>query len=493
MKRLYYIPLLLLAAVAVFSGCYKDKGNYDYQKINDAFISTIRDTFQVLTNDTLKITPTIAVQDPSRLRYEWRVNPVADPTDPLSIGSIVVISRERDLKAKITLKAQNFYYQLVLAATDTITGVSYFKNLKLQVRTAFQNGWMLLEQKSASADISFITPDNKVYSNIYSVTNPGKPLPASSGKLISVNTQALVLGNVNMVCFDNGGYLLDNSSLAYVSDYSKLFFSPPATVQPKELLKPSPFQYGPFTISGDKVYGMAALFTSNLFGAAYTQPDAKGYGVAPFVAGGLAYGGVFFDQKNYRFLYDGGGSSTALKAFPATPTLAFDLSNVQKNMLTMKSGMGSAFWPTNWYALFKNTTDNNCFLYTLNTDGDLAGNPVASAAQAVLNSPEVHRSPDWVFSNTVRQMYYAADNKLYVYDMAANQSRAIYTFATGENVTSLQIQNNNTIVLATYTGSAGGGSVYYLPLSSTGDISGNTYSQKFTGFNKIIHLVYKVG
>jgi hypothetical protein len=484
--------MLLLAAIAAFSGCYKDKGNYDYQKINDVFISTTRDTFQVLTNDTLKITPTIAVQDPTRLRYEWRVNPITDPANPLGPGTILVISRERDLKVQITLRPQTFPYQLVLAATDTITGVSYFKNVKLLVSTAFQTGWMLLEQKSGIADISFIGNNNKVYNNVYSTTNPGKPLPANSFKLISAATQSF-LGTLNMVCFDNGGYVLDNTSLAFVTDYSKMFFTPPAVVQPKEVLKPSPFQYGPLTISGDKIYGMTSLYTSTLFGAPYTQPDAKGYGAAPFVAGGLAYGAIFFDQKNYRFLYDGGGSSTALKAFPATPTLAFDLSNVQKNMLTMKAGMGAAFWPTNWYALFKNTTDNNCFLYTLNTDGDLTNNPVASAQQAILNSPEVHRSPDYLFSNTVRQMYYAADNKLYVYDMAANQSRVIYTFAANENITTLQIQNNNTIVLATYSGTAGSGTVYYLPISSTGDISGNTYTQKFTSFNKIIHLVYKIG
>lgn len=493
MKQILIICLQLAVAAGLLTGCHKDLGNYDYHAINDVTINTTSDTFRVLMYDTLKIAPSISASDISRIKYEWRVHPVADPAEPLGMGKIVVISRDRDLKEQISLKAQESYYQLDLVATDTITGVSYFKNFRLQVRTAFQTGWMLLEHKTNNADISFIGPDNKVYHNIYSASNADNPLPLTARQLISVNTQGL-LGMINMVCLDNGGPVLDNTTLAATADYSKLFYSPPAINQPRGMRKPSLLSSGPYTFSGDKVYSMNAMFTSILFGAAFTEPDSKGYGVAPFAGSSNTYGGIFFDQLNHRFLYDGGSTSTTLKAFPATASMPFDLSNVQKNMLTMKPGMGWDLWPDSWYAVFKNKTDDNCFLYTINANGNLTdNNPVASGYQPISNSPDVSKSPDYLFSSTVRQMYYAAGNKLYVYDMAANQSRVIYTFANGENVTTLQIQTDNLIVLATYNGTPEGGSVYYLPLSSTGDISGNTYSQKFTGFEKIVHLVFKVG
>ena len=112
--------------------------------------------------------------------------------------------------------------------------------------------------------------------------------------------------------------------------------------------------------------------------------------------------------------------------------------------------------------------------------------------QAILNSPDVQRSPDYLFSSTVKQMYYAADNKLYVYDMAANQSRVVYQFPSGEMITALQMQNN-TITVATYNGNAGGGTVYDLPISSTGDITDNAYTRKNEGFEKIVTLTFKVG
>jgi len=263
-------------------------------------------------------------------------------------------------------------------------------------------------------------------------------------------------------------------------------------VQPYNMLKPSPFSFGPYTFNNGKVYSLNGIYASELFGAAFTEPDNKGTFLAPFVAGGLAYGAVFFDQANYRFLYDGGGSSTTLKVFPVNTSMAFDLNNVHKKMLTMKWGLGFDFWPDNWYAIFKNENSNDCFLYTINPNGNMTTTPVAAAMQPVLNSPGIHRSPDYLFSHSVRQMYYAADNKLYLYDMAADQSRVIYQFAEDENITALQLKDD-AITLATYNGNAGGGAVYVLPLAGTGDISGNVYSKKYTGFGKIIQLVFKVG
>lgn len=482
----------MLAALIVLTSCYKDKGNYAYHTINDVAAITPADTFSVTRLDTLKINPEIKGLDPGRVRFEWRVDPVADPAEPLGIGKIVVLSRQRNFNEQITLKAGTLYYNLDLVMIDTVTGVSYFKHLYLQVTTAFQTGWMLLEQDGGGyTDIGFITPENKVFHNVYSAANPAKPLPSSSRKIISLSNVGL-LGSLVMVYFDNEGYNLDNTTLQVIGKYSALFFSPPAVIQPQNMIKPSLFSYGPYTFSAGKVYALNGIYGSTLFGAAFTQPDGLGYNVTPYVAGGLSYGGIFFDQANHRFVYDGGGTSTALKTFPTNNSMAFDLNKVDKKMLTMKAGMGWDLWPDNWYAVFKNEGDDSCFLYTVNANGNLTTAPVAAGMQAILNSPNVQRSPDYLFSNTVKQMYYAADNQLYVYDMAANQARVVYQFQPGEIITAMQMQNG-TITVATYNGSAGGGTVYDLPISSTGDISGNTYTRKGTGFEKIINLTFKVG
>lgn len=488
MKLLLYI----LSAVALLTGCYKDKGNYEYTPINDITATFSADTFRVNRLDTLNIIPKLSGLDTNRLAFEWRVIGVADPNEPIGIGKIVTISTDRQFREQITLPSGSFYYMFDFVAIDTVTNVKYFKHLWLQVTTELQTGWMLLEQAGSQADISFITPGNKVIHNVYSAGNPDKPLPGTARDLVSIGSVSL-LGNLNLVYFDGGGYTLDNASLEVTGDYEDLFYSKPTVVQPYNMIKPSLLLRSPYTFNDGKVYSLNGIYASLLFGTAFTQPDNKGYYLAPFAAGcGFSYGGVFFDQANYRFLYDGGQTSTTLKAFPVNTSMAFDLNNVHKKMITMKAGMGWDLWPDSWYALFKNENNDDCFLYTINANGNMTNNPLASAAQPILNSPDVHRSPAYLFSNTVKQMYYAADNKLYVYDMAANQSRVIYQFAAEENITAMQLKDN-IITLATYNGSADGGTVYYLPLAPTGDISDNMYSKKFTGFRKIVHLVFKVG
>jgi hypothetical protein len=480
-----------LLVVIVITGCYKDKGNYAYQPINDIVATTTADTFRVNQFDTLVIHPSITGTDTNRLSYEWRVYPLPDPTNPNSIGMIGVISRERFLHIPITVKPNTFYYNLDFVVKDTVTGVSYFKKMYMQVTTNFQTGWMALEQKSGGADISFIRADYTAYHGVYSGANPSLPLPATARQLVSINTGSL-LNTLNMVYYDGGGYTMDNTSLQVTADYTKLFYTPPAVVQPYTMAKPTIYAYGPYTLCGGKVYALNGLFASKLFGTSFTAPDNLGYTVAPFIAGGLSYGGVFFDQLNYRFLYDGGSTSTTLKTFPANNTMAFDLNNVPKKMLTMKAGLGNILAPSNWYIVFKNLSNDNCFLYTLNPGGNLTTSPVAEAQQAILNSPGVESSPDYLFSSTIKQLYYAAGNKLYLYDMVANQSRVIYEFTAGESITAMAMQSG-VITLATYNGHAGGGSIYYLPVAATGDISGNTYSKLITGFEKIVSLVYKVG
>src|SRR6187402_2537747 len=117
------IIMLMLVVATVLAGCYKDKGNYAYHTINDVMAVTSADTFRVTRLDTLKINPEIKGLDPGRVRFEWRVDPVADPADPLGIGKIVILSRDRNINEQITLQAWSNYYNLDLVMIDTVTGV----------------------------------------------------------------------------------------------------------------------------------------------------------------------------------------------------------------------------------------------------------------------------------------------------------------------------------------------------------------------------------
>lgn len=485
--KLYSLFLLLLLAGLV--GCYKDKGNYAYHGINDITITAPADTFHVNKFDSLHVVPVIQQaqgKDESRLKFEWSVylNAV-DVTEPSS-SAIEVLSAQRNLNIQVGLNAESSsYYSLNFKVTDTVSGVSYFKHFILYVSTALQTGWMLLEQKTDHDDISFITPGATIYHNIFSTANPDKQLPLNSRSMSSVNIMAGGVGVLNFVLYDNDGWYLDKTSLQATKKYSQFFYGPPATLAPSAILY-TDYTSSLYTINGGQVYSLNAIYGAQLFGAQFQPADNKGESIAPFLASGWNYGSIFFDQANYRFLNDGG--STALSAFPGDTTMAFDMNNVHKTLLSMKAGLGNSTFPDNYYAVFKDIGDDSCFLYTLSPSSD----PVAQARQPILNSPGVGSSVDYLFSPTLQLMYYGSGNQLYVYDMVAGKSRVIYQFAGGENITAIQMSGNSVIV-ATYTGVAGGGSVYYLPLSATGDVQGGTYSNVFPGFEKIVNMVYKVG
>lgn len=78
MKYKYYL-LALLTGILFLTGCYDDKGNYDYKEINDIVIDTVgfKMTYTVLQYEELQIDPTVAfTRNPipeGNLSYEWYI------------------------------------------------------------------------------------------------------------------------------------------------------------------------------------------------------------------------------------------------------------------------------------------------------------------------------------------------------------------------------------------------------------------------------------
>ena len=69
MKYKYYL-FALLTGILFLTGCYDDKGNYDYKEINDIVIDTVgfKMTYTVLQYENLQIDPTVAFTK-SYLKY----------------------------------------------------------------------------------------------------------------------------------------------------------------------------------------------------------------------------------------------------------------------------------------------------------------------------------------------------------------------------------------------------------------------------------------
>lgn len=481
------IMMLGFVIMFVFIGCYKDKGNYNYHEVNDVNIQT-SDTVIAIQGDTLNITPVLKqalAKDESQLKFEWSVK--IRTTGVGSDSTNLILSEQRNLSIPVTLYAESDYYAMNYKVTDITTGITYRKQIALMVTTNYRNGWMVLEQANDHTDISFVnTLQSKAYHHVYSDANPETPLPASAHHVYNFqfpqttyNGQVLPRSILSVVLFADGGYILDNANYKKEANYASLFSTQPAVIQPQHMnMDDSPDM---ITINAGKLYRRSYSKGQLLFSNVFAAPDNADYVFAPLNAATIYNSNYFiklyFDTANHRFLAEQYQNST-LYAYSSDGSMEFDPNDVQKKLLAMAKGMAFQF---KVHALFKNYDNDDCFLYTFSL---LRPGSVVQ----VLDSPGIHNSPSYAFSTSQDQMYYAADNQIYLYDLVSNSSSVIYSFPAGENISSIQIEGASTLIVSTYNGISG--AVYSFLLNSVGEIDGGTYNNQYTGFGKIIHMGY---
>jgi hypothetical protein len=474
----YYALLLLM--VVLCTSCYKDHGNYDYKGINDIAIKIVTDSISINQFDTLRLSPEVTQFTPAKgtLKYEW-----------YAFGDTVryrLLSTEEQLKAPISLVPYSGYYSVVFKVTDTTTGVSTTGRYHLKVTTALAAGWLTLEQKGGSADVSLITPGNRLLLNIYSTANNGATLPADASKLYSVNYNAGGKKSQSNFMLDaNNVTLVDQSGFLKIAGMKELFYVPPAKLKP-EYFDVDLFGSWNIMINDGGFYFFNMMYGEGKYGDRLTV--SSDYHLPPYVANGF-FINVYYDQKNHRFLNFTGFD---LATYPANEGGAFDLNNVPGTLRYMASSVNGSC-----YAILKDDAKDQMKIYTIVPGGA----PTAEAHQVIANSPDMPAATGFAFSQILPLVYYSVGNKLYLYDVPANKSRVVYEFPANETITVLKMQHiagyfdlpkpgdDRRLIIATYNGTTG--TAYYLDLANTGDIANNTYTHKFEGLGKVMDMAYK--
>ena len=149
------IGLLALLAICLCTGCYDDKGNYDYHEFNEITIEDSGfDTAYILTSfvDTLKISPKLNFKlgESKNLTFEWvaRSNGINFPEYP--------IGNERDLVYPVTLPTET--YTLFFKVKDTLNTMEYSNATVMQVQDLLTSGWVVLgENSNGEAQMDMIT------------------------------------------------------------------------------------------------------------------------------------------------------------------------------------------------------------------------------------------------------------------------------------------------------------------------------------------------
>lgn len=502
-QRNYIYSWLLVLISTVFLGCYKDSGNYDYTAINKLSLSDpAKDSrIQLKLNDMLELEPTVIQsinKDESNLEYHWSYyEQRADggPSDYISLSNSKKL--EAILRAPDFILGRN--YRVISEITDRNTGVSAYLYYNIAIVNEYNQGWILLEDLSGTAQLSFILPDGRTVVGL-SKPDIGKPVKLELAAR-TITDDLSPSGRRIYVIGEQNGFELDYQTLTPKLGYNDLFYIVPNPIKIEYLNWPSSIG---IAINNGIVH-------SNLTGG---FPGAKRWGAAllstkksldykasPYVAGGIiaasgfsSYPSVVYDNTNKCFAYIGsaiGGAGAALTAFPssASNTEIFDMNDVGMEMLFMDS----ANIVGEFNAIMKDA-GNAPYLLRFKTLYQTSGSPVITLAKYQMNAPDIINLSAAAGATATPHVFYAEGNKLYRHETTSNTTTQPFSFAAGETVTKMDYQQkgegltNPRLVVATWNGTEG--KVYYFSLSNVGDFT--TYSEVFTGFGKVMDLAYKV-
>ena len=478
-----YTYLLFLGFLVLLTqSCKKDHGNYTYKDLNEVSIKSTDSVFVVQQLDTLKISPVLTESIPGdNYTYGWTLFLQRTPQEGVAHTS-TLLSTEKDFKGQISNSPNDYW--LLLTVTNAKTQIKAFKRYSLTVTGAFYEGWLITGNKNGKAMVSFVRKDNTVFYNpihdINGIELEGKGLASYSG-VISRLSQINIFTDKNIYRLNADDFVVNGTFDNLFLEGDKSFENPYYTV--------NSINTDQYIVDKGAVH---ATITPNFgppgkYSEKFTGP-AGDYEAFPYFMSGSRFYAVFYDNKNKRFLNTDYNSRT-LYTFGSFVGAAYDVNNVGKTMIAGDTGPGNEY-----YLVMKD--EISYFFYTFIPKN---ASP-AGVKQPILNSPQIAEATTFASSTALKQMYYAAGNNLYVYDVLANASRLVYQFPAGTNIRDIEIYKgkgwgkadpmyNLRLAVATYNGTEG--ELYYFDLSSTGDFENKTYSKKFGGFGDIVQINYR--
>ena len=479
-----YTYLLFLGFLVLLTqSCKKDHGNYTYKSLNEVSIKSTDTAFVVQQLDVLKISPVVTESIPGdNYTYAWTIYLQRTPPNGVD-HSTTLLSTKKILDEQISFSPNDYW--VLLTVTNEKTKIKAFQRYSLTVSGAFYEGWLVTSNKNNKAMVSFVRKDNMVFYNPISEINgielEGKALASYSG-VIARLSQVNIFTDKNVYRLNADDFKVNGTFDNLFVDGEKSFENPYYTVNGINTDQYIVDKGAPHaTITPN--FGPPGKYSEKFAG------PAGDYEAFPYFMSGSRFYAVFYDNKNKRFLNTDYNSRT-LYTFGSFVGAAYDINNVGKTMIAGDTGPGGEY-----YLVMKDETDY--YFYTFIPKN---ASP-AGVKQLILNSPQIGKATTFASSTALKQMYYAAGNNLYVYDVLANASRMVYQFPAGTNIKDIEMYKgkgwgkfkdpmfNLRLAVATYNGTEG--ELYYFDLTSTGDFDNQTYSKKFGGFGDILQINYR--
>ncbi|AOM79357.1 PKD-like family lipoprotein [Pedobacter steynii] len=501
MNRNFFKIAIYMLALLSFAGCVKDENIFELKTLNTLSIQTATDAYSVTQSERLVIAPAVkeSLPEGTVYKYEWKLSSTATGVEVKD----TLISDKKDLDVAINVKSGNYYLRYYI--TDTKTGLVTIKQFTLAVNGFYNLGWMIASNKGEKGMVSFIREaDQQLILNAPEAAN-GK----TYGKAKGIYNAALLNMPEVLYFSDQGVFAFDANNFKLLRTTMDLF-GRNMTFGTNPYYIQAPLESDQYIINNGNIYGTLGPYWYNIgFGefyadlGTYSERFEGNYALFPLgmpqTTGSSTY---FYDNNSKKFMLVTYGTRTINpttgNSFNATSNpLGFNLAES-----TGKTMVGGDYLNGGEHVCVVKDNSNEYYIYTLRSNTS----PFAGITQKIENSPDIQKSIAYATSTLYRHMYYAAENKIYLYDIINNSSRLVYTFPLGYQIKDLKMfkregtrnvrsaadpMHNKRLVAAVNTGVAGEGEVYFLNLTLLGDIENNTFNKKYAGLGEIVNMKYR--
>lgn len=333
------IVLLSVTLILMLFSCAKDDSNYNYTDNESISIEGVEDIYTLISQkDRLKISPKVSSNKESDFEFRWGIYETSVQGRPEPLDTI---ARTKDLDYFITENAKTWI--LVLMVKNKKTGFTQYKNITLNINTAFTRGWYVLKDDGTMSDLDlFLTPSSPKaedkLENIYSVVN-GKKIDGK-GTFLSFyssykSTITGSLGNTRtlMVSTDKDIQSISINSLRKIRDKNDIFLGGPREIGAPAFVFMGPF-YANFIMNKGHLHHIYAMSAnSGQFGNTI-RIDASDspYELAPTFCSSTVADPILFDNTSSSFVTLPNGSGSMLVNFSENaPTIP--LKNINKRAL----------------------------------------------------------------------------------------------------------------------------------------------------------------
>ena len=441
--------IIVVGLLALLAACYKDKGNYDYSAPEEPVVTNLDTVYSVFVGDSLIIKPVIKYTDASKLSMDWKIS-VPDLSDDLNF-------KGPEVRTVFGLGANR--YRAKLTITDNSNGMKYFHDFIVSGKTSFSQGTTVLSLDNGETILSFIKPDGTVQPDIYATTNMGEKLGGKPKQLIGLRHASIDPYHTTSywVFTDEGekGVQINSNTMKKMKNLAGNFFTPPATITPGNFI-PTQMESMNGVVNGKLYVGTTQTWNKNPLYNMFGLPAEGNYNL--------------FDQAAFNSImpYFLGYDKVRKQV------VAFTNFGSPAYIGTGYQIQGSAFDPTNVgldLLFFVQVNDGNCFAVGKDASGTLKEIKFGVEFRGfILIKPEYIRNfaqpgyitPTTKWVNTPGEIFYfTSGSKIYRYNPANEDFRALSTDFGGKDVTMIKlIDGGNTMLAGTE------GTLYHLDVST---------------------------